>query len=41
MQPLDKYFSDRIAKVTMLGSGLEHQKTAEIPAELAGDAMPE
>ncbi|EFW77732.1 DUF3800 domain-containing protein [Pseudomonas savastanoi] len=41
LQPFDNYFSDRIAKVTMLGSGLEHQKTAEIPAELAGEAMPD
>lgn len=41
LEPFDKYFSDRIGKVTMPGSGLEHQKTAEIPAELAGEAMPD
>ncbi|KPW63216.1 MULTISPECIES: DUF3800 domain-containing protein [Pseudomonas syringae group] len=41
LEPFDKYFSARIAKVTMPGSGLEHQKTAEIPAELAGEAMPD
>lgn len=39
LEPFDKYFSDRISKVTMPGSGLEHQKTAEIPAELAEEAM--
>lgn len=41
LEPFDKYFSDRIAKVTMPCSGLEHQKTAEIPAEQAGEAMPD
>ncbi|MBC3365676.1 DUF3800 domain-containing protein [Pseudomonas sp. SWRI154] len=41
LEPFDKYFSDRIAKVTMPGSGLEHQKTAEVPAEQAGEAMPD
>ncbi|NUT77214.1 DUF3800 domain-containing protein [Pseudomonas sp. C1C7] len=40
-EPFDKYFSDRIAKVTMPGSGLEHQKIAEIPTELAGEAVPD
>lgn len=37
LEPFDKYFSDRIAKVTMPSSGLEHQKTAEVPAERAGE----
>lgn len=41
LEPFDKYFSDRIAKVTMPSSGLEHQKTAEIPAEQAGETMPD
>ncbi|WP_338921241.1 DUF3800 domain-containing protein [Pseudomonas silesiensis] len=39
LEPFDKYFSDRIAKVTMPGSGLEHQKTAEIPAEQTAETM--
>lgn len=41
LEPFDKYFSDRIARVTMPGSGLEHQKTAEIPAEQAGESIPD
>jgi hypothetical protein len=41
LKPFDTYFSARIAKVIMPGSGLEHQKTAEIPAELAGESMPD
>lgn len=40
-EPFDKYFSARIAAVAMPCSGLEHQKTAEIPAELAGEIMPD
>ncbi|MDH2431063.1 DUF3800 domain-containing protein [Pokkaliibacter sp. MBI-7] len=35
LEPFDRYFADRITKVSMPGSGLEHQKSAEIPAELA------
>ncbi|WP_226507244.1 DUF3800 domain-containing protein [Pseudomonas sp. MWU16-30317] len=40
-QPFDKYFAERIADVSMPCSGLEHQKTAEIPAEDAGEMMPD
>lgn len=40
LEPFDKYFSARIAKVILPGSGMEHQRTAEIPAELAGETMP-
>ncbi|AMA44216.1 DUF3800 domain-containing protein [Pseudomonas alabamensis] len=40
LEPFDKYFSDRLANVLLPGSGLEHQKTADIPAEQAGEAMP-
>lgn len=41
LEPFDKYFADRIAKVALPCSDLEHQKTAEIPAEQAGEAMPD
>ncbi|MBA1245460.1 DUF3800 domain-containing protein [Pseudomonas japonica] len=41
LEPFDTYFADRIAKVAMPCSGLEHQKTAEIPAEQAGETMPD
>lgn len=40
LKPFDRYFSDRIANFAMPCSGLEHQKTAKIPAEQAGEAMP-
>ncbi|WP_415915361.1 DUF3800 domain-containing protein [Pseudomonas amygdali] len=41
LEPFDRYFSERIANVIIACSGLEHQKTAEIPAEQAGEAMPD
>ncbi|MCO8310803.1 hypothetical protein [Pseudomonas mandelii] len=40
-EPFDKYFSARLAEVLLPCSGLEHQKTAEIPAEEAGEDIPE
>lgn len=41
LEPFDRYFSDRVAKVSMPGCGLEHQKAAEIPAELVGEDAPD
>jgi hypothetical protein len=41
LEPFDRYFSGRIASVVMPCSGLEHQKTAKIPAEQAEEAMPD
>lgn len=38
-QLFDTYFSARIADVAWR-SGLEHQKAADVPAELAGEIMP-
>ncbi|WP_312934400.1 DUF3800 domain-containing protein [Pseudomonas sp.] len=40
LEPFDRYFSARIAKITLPGCGLEHQKSAKIPAEKAGELMP-
>lgn len=40
-QPFEKYFSARIADVALPCSGLEHQKTADIAAEEAGEIMPD
>lgn len=40
-QPFEKYFADRILRVTLPNSGLEHQKTAKIPAEKAGEILPD
>ncbi len=37
----DKYFSERLEKVVLPCSGLEHQKTAAGPVELAGEALPD
>ncbi|WP_240478649.1 DUF3800 domain-containing protein [Pseudomonas cremoricolorata] len=33
LEPFDKYFSARIIKVTLPGSGMDHQKSAQIPAK--------
>ncbi|MBD8612194.1 DUF3800 domain-containing protein [Pseudomonas rhizosphaerae] len=41
LEPFDRYFSERIAKAALSCSGLEHQKTAQIPAEQAGEAIPD
>jgi hypothetical protein len=41
LEPFDKFFSARLAEVLLESSGLEHQKTAEIPAEQAGEAIPD
>jgi hypothetical protein len=41
LEPFDRYFSSRLAKVTMPGSGLEHQKAADFPAELSPEVMPD
>jgi len=40
-QLFDTYFSARIADVALPCSGLEHQKAADVPAELAGEIMPD
>ncbi|WP_232538370.1 hypothetical protein [Pseudomonas syringae] len=40
-QLFDTYFSERLAVVELPCSGLEHQKTADISAEEAGEAMPD
>jgi hypothetical protein len=37
----ETYFASRIADVAMPCSGLEHQKLADVPAELAGEVMPD
>ncbi len=36
-----RYFETRIADVSLPSSGLEHQKIASIPAEAAGETMPD
>ncbi|WP_085601110.1 DUF3800 domain-containing protein [Pseudomonas sp. B10(2017)] len=41
LEPFDTYFSARLADVLLDSCGLEHQKTAEIPAEQAGEAIPD
>lgn len=38
-RPFEKYFASRIAQVALPCSGLEHQKTAEVLAEEAGEVM--
>ncbi len=40
-QLFDTYFAERLSVVALPCSGLEHQKTADIPAEEAGEAMPD
>ena len=40
-QLFDTYFSARIADVALPCSGLEHQKAVDVPAELAGEIMPD
>lgn len=39
--PFEKYFAARLAEVALPCSGLEYQKMADIPAELAEEAMPD
>lgn len=41
LEPFDKYFSSRLARVTMPGSGLERQKSADSPAETSPEGMPD
>lgn len=37
----DQYFGERVKKVMLPNSGLEHQKYSPLPVELAGEVLPD